>query len=1075
MSGLSLPPLQRRSCACSLNLACALAAVLISQAAFGQFAPAQPFDELSHEPIDQPSQLAFAETIQPLLNTYCVRCHTLENQESGIRVDQLTSEIRDEQLSLLKGIQKHIELGEMPPQDEVQPSAEEAERLLQWISDSMIAVRLRNTERHGTIRRLTVSQYRNSLRDLLGLAEDLTNVLPPDGISKDGFSNNSQSMVLSPLQVESYLDIASTALELCIVDELQPPVIQTFRMELGKGINDNPCPDSLILGANSELLNNADFVVTQPTPDKPFAFKPSVMRTKYDFIEGYQGNDTVRDWRKYDSIYHSVFACVRGTPGYPKGEAYEVIDHGLLLRPAIPSAEIFGVENTYGPKANFKISLRELPDSGNFRVRVRAAKYDDALLLDAGFAIEEPAGPVDAATASEPLFAELAGAFSNDLASAAASLRSDTVTIPRSGIYRVDVYLTAPDGESLLQLQLGERHFAGKLLNSSLVMLPPNKANNSNNSNNANDVKVVNNVNALAAPFMVVRLAAGECEVLAQLGDNSKLQGVRFSQLADDHELTRKFLRFEARTPTLGVHVGLRRDCGSTLTQVGALQRVALDGLQEYVFEGAINDFPSPVVESDNVNYLAGIREIGVRSEYTDGRDVPRLLIRSVEFEGPLFIEWPPATHRNIFIDSPHRNAPEAYANAILDSFATKAFRRPVTTDELSGLLQVWRVSYSEHADFVQSIQDALSVVLTSPQFLFLVENSQGPEAEDLDEYELASKLSYFLWNSPPDQRLLDLASSGTLRQTLASEVDRLIDDRRFAQFVDQFASEWLSLDKFDVVSVDATKFPKLTREVKVQLRQEPVRFLEFLFRENLPARNLVQADFIMANEVVASYYGLADAIDQGFEFIPMAHQGLQPGNKYAGMLTRAAILSGLSNGRESNPIKRGAWLARKIIAEPPEDPPPNVPQLKEDHNSERTLRQQLEAHRNQKGCVKCHEGIDPWGIPFESFDAAGIFRPVPDAETTSQLPVGEELAGVAVAGVEVKNIEGLQAYLATERADQVAFSFMKHLATYATGRSLTYNEIVFLQEKGLELKSTGYRTRDLLHFVINSDLFLKK
>lgn len=192
-------------------------------------------------------------------------------------------------------------------------------------------------------------------------------------------------------------------------------------------------------------------------------------------------------------------------------------------------------------------------------------------------------------------------------------------------------------------------------------------------------------------------------------------------------------------------------------------------------------------------------------------------------------------------------------------------------------------------------------------------------------------------------------------------------------------------------------------------------------------------------------------------------------------MLTQAAVLAGLSNGRESNPIKRGAWLARKIIAEPPADPPPNVPMLEEDHTSELTLRQQLEAHRNQKGCVKCHEGIDPWGIPFEAFDAAGLFREVADAETTSQLPDSEELAGVIVPGIEVKNFDELQAYLATERLDQVAFSLLKHLATYATGRTPSYNEIVFLQEKGLELKASGYRTRDMLHFIINSDLFLKK
>ncbi len=1026
------------------KVVCSFVLAMYSQTAWGQTEATQ-----SH---GRSAGTSFAEDIQPLLGKYCLRCHQLENQESGVRVDQLSAKILEEQLSLLKGIQHQIEQAEMPPADEPQPSAEESAQLLGWISESTIAVRTRNKERHGTVRRLTVSQYRNTLRDLLGLDEDLTSVLPPDAISKEGFSNNAQSMILSPLQVESYLDIAIQALELCIVDELAPPVVQTFRMEFGKGINDTPCPDSLILGANSALLNNADFVVTQPERDKPFAFTPFAMRTRYDFIEGYQGNDTVRGWRKFDSIYHSVFACVRGTPGYPKGEAYEVIDEGLLLRPAIPSAEIFGVENTYGPKANFKISLRELPNSGNFRVRVRARRYDDALLLDSGSHSDDAYSAVRQ-PAADAMFVELGSSGSSK------SRGTGAVTVARSGVYRVDLHLSAPANSQLFQLQLGDRYFSGKLLSSKPVRVDPDAAGASSEE-------------IQATPFMVVRLEEGEFAVAARAGDNTSLLGVRLSRLAESHPLAKEFIRFETRTPTLGVHLGLRRDCGSTLTQVADLQRVAPEGWQEYIFEGAINNFPSPIVEANNVNYLAGIREIGVRSEYTDGRDMPRLLIRSVEFEGPVFNEWPPATHRNIFIDSLEKEEPEAYAAAILESFAEKAFRRPVTDGELDRLMQVWRVSYREQADFVQSIKDALSVVLTSPQFLFIVENSQGPQAEDLDEFELAAKLSYFLWNSPPDQRLLNLATAGKLRQTLNDEVDRMIGDRRFSRFVEQFASEWLSLDKFDVVSLDRERFPDLTREVKSQLRQEPARFLEHLFRENLSVRNLVQSDFVMANEVVASYYGLADATDQGFEFIPVPHPGEQ---QSGGVLTQAAILAGLSNGRESNPIKRGAWLARKIIAEPPSDPPPNVPMLEEDPSSELTLRQQLEAHRSQKGCVKCHEGIDPWGIPFEAFDAAGLFHSVLDAETTSQLPDSDELAGVIVPGIEVKNFDELQAYLATERLDQVAFSLIKHLATYATGRTPSYNEIVFLQEKGLELKASGYRTRDMLHFIINSDLFLKK
>ena len=154
--------------------------------------------------------------------------------------------------------------------------------------------------------------------------------------------------------IETYFEIAEKALDRALVDASTPPAIQNFRMDLGQAINEQPYQGQLILGAGSHLLENEDFVVTQFKAKKSFAFEPFMMRTKYRFNEGYQGNATVRGWRDYDSIYHAVFACVRGTGGYPKGLAHEAIPSGLLLRPAIPSAEIFQVESTYGPKANFK-------------------------------------------------------------------------------------------------------------------------------------------------------------------------------------------------------------------------------------------------------------------------------------------------------------------------------------------------------------------------------------------------------------------------------------------------------------------------------------------------------------------------------------------------------------------------------------------------------------------------------------------------------------------------------------------------------------------------------------------------
>ena len=271
-----------------------------------------------------------------------------------------------------------------------------------------------------------------------------------------------------------------------------------------------------------------------------------------------------------------------------------------------------------------------------------------------------------------------------------------------------------------------------------------------------------------------------------------------------------------------------------------------------------------------------------------------------------------------------------------------------------------------------------------------------------------------------------------------------------------------MSLDKFDVVAIDPQRYPRMTRVTKTQLRQEPVEFLRYLIEHNLPLKNVIQSDFILANEAVASYYNLADRTESGFQFLPIKHEQQQ---KLGGVLTQAGILSGLSDGRESNPVKRGAWLARKIIAEPPDDPPPNVPRLPDDDGSKLTLREKLERHRNQAGCAKCHAGIDPWGLPFEAFDAGGLLKSQPPADTSSKLPDG----------TQVKDLSALRDYLTKDRMDQVAFSFLKHIATYAVGRSLTYNETIYFQEQAVKLKSSDYRTADLIKLVIKSEAFLKK
>lgn len=932
----------------------------------------------------------FDRDVKPFLKSYCQRCHHADKQTAGVRVDHLDAKLEDRTLKAWDHVLKQTRDGVMPPEDATQPKAEERKRAVAWMEAAMKTALLRPTPKNGSVRRLTVAQYKNTLRELLQLEDNLVEILPPDAVSKDGFVNNQETLQLSPLLLEAYFDIADTALSRSIVDPKSKPVIQNFRLDFGAGINKTPIKDNLILGADSTLLDKRDFVVEELKADKPFAFEPFKMRTKYRFIEGYAGNDTVRGWRDYDSIYHSVFADMRGTHGYPKGRAYSTVPEGLLLRPAIPSSEIFTESSTYGPRANFKIALRELPEFGRFRVTVTAAKYDDGLLL----------APGSAAAAND---ASLEG-------------KGGAIEVKDAGIYQVDAFSEKGKKPGELTLKLGNRSFIGT---------------------------------PTQAAFLVVRLPVGKLDVSVS---GVPLERLSFTKLAADHTAAKKFLAFEKRSPNIGAHLGFRRDCGSTLAPVGEPQPVPGKNLAKYVFEGAIQNYPDPNVEKDNVNYLAGVREIGVRSEYTDGRDVPRLLIRSVEFEGPLYDSWPPAPHKNIFTS-------DTDAKKVIRDFATRAFRRPITAEEEASFFAVYDKAVKNGASFPNAVKDALQVILTSPQFLFLVETSRTPEPEPLDQFELASKLSYFLWNGPPDATTLKLSASGALSKKLDSEVSRMVADPRFARFTDEFATQWLALDKFSVLEPDRKKFPKLTRDTRTQLRQEPVWFLEHAMRNNLPVRNLIASDFVMANEVVAGYYGLGDKTESGFRFTAIPHGRKDLG----GLLTQPAILAGLSDGRESNPVKRGAWLARRIVAEPPDDPPPNVPALKEETKS-LSLRERLEKHRNQPGCANCHAKIDPWGVPFEEYDAAGIFK-AGKVDSRSTLP--DKFAAADFAA--------MRSHLGEDRIDQVAFSVLKHLAIYATGRNLTYRELEFLRKDGLRLKADGYRMKDMIRYVVTSPIFLEK
>ena len=308
-------------------------------------------------------------------------------------MDILDASLEDKQLFLLKHVLKQLKEGSMPPKKARQPSAEERKVVLEWVSEVLRAGERKVRARNGSVRRLTVEQYHNTLRDLLGVEDLLAKALPADGVSKEGFRNNQDTLLLMPQMMETYFEIAEKALDLCLVDETKKPRIQCFRVELGKGLNKKPTADKLVLNGPN-LLPKANFLVRQVVPDKPFPFEPLAMRTKFRFIEGYAGNGTVRAWKDFEGIYHNVFAALNGkfTGGLNYGRSHVFVPEGLLLRPRSPETQN-GNPPAQGPFPTFSMPLRELPRSGLFQLTVEAARYDDgyqpsSYLREAGIGFE---------------------------------------------------------------------------------------------------------------------------------------------------------------------------------------------------------------------------------------------------------------------------------------------------------------------------------------------------------------------------------------------------------------------------------------------------------------------------------------------------------------------------------------------------------------------------------------------------------------------------------------------------------------------------------------------------------------
>lgn len=430
------------------------------------------------------------------------------------------------------------------------------------------------------------------------------------------------------------------------------------------------------------------------------------------------------------------------------------------------------------------------------------------------------------------------------------------------------------------------------------------------------------------------------------------------------------------------LHIELGNDAGNSARPTKTVASLDIDAPREsprwYEFHIRAEDFPLQTISSTRKQFLSISNPFDPGTSNLKQDSLPQLFIGNVEIDGPFYEMWPPETRTRILMPSTSENNEGRYSREVIEKFMLRAYRRPPSVDELQRMHDLFRTLRSRKAPFEDAMIDTLSAVLSAPCFLLIAEPASAevrePKARRLNDYEIASRLSYFLWSTMPDDVLFELAASGKLRdpRVLASQVGRMLSDPRSGQFVEHFASQWLDLDSVYRVAVNPEFFPEFREDLKDVMRQETVQFFGTVLQEDLSSLKLIDSDFAMLNAELGRHYGI-----KGLAGSELRKVSLSPDQRRGGILTHGSILTGNSSGDDTHPVKRGVWLLERLLGDPPPPPPPAVPTLAEaDTKGQRlSLKQKLIAHREEAACMNCHRKIDPWGLAFENYDGVGVWR----------------------------------------------------------------------------------------------------
>ena len=473
---------------------------------------------------------------------------------------------------------------------------------------------------------------------------------------------------------------------------------------------------------------------------------------------------------------------------------------------------------------------------------------------------------------------------------------------------------------------------------------------------------------------------------------------------------------------------------------------------------------------------------VALLNPHKDDAGERALMVEFLEMAGPKDTR-PPFQRKLMDIEADKPKAERT--RAMLKQFTSKAYRRPVTPAELDRLVKFVDAAEARGEKWEAGIQLALQAVLVSPKFLFRVELDDRPDSAKphaIDEHQLASRLSYFLWSTMPDDELLALADKKQLSANLEPQVKRMLQDPKAVELVENFAIQWLQLGRLQSFSPDPKLFPSFNDRLRKAMLKETELFFQAIIKEDRSILDLIDADFTFLNDVLARHYGIADTngnkVGQkptrpgGKPFQPgrngsdvFQRVSLQEGDR-GGILTQASVLTVTSNPTRTSPVKRGRWVLEQLLGAPPPPPPPDVPELAETDKAAAggTLRQRMEQHRSNAACAGCHAKMDPLGFAFENFNAIGAFRAKDgnfDIDASGTLPDGKSFNGP----------KELKAVL-KDKKELFSRCLIEKMLTYALGRGVEYYDTPTVDRVNAALEKNGYKFSTLVTEIVKSDPF---